>query len=87
MSSTGEPMPGLEKQRWLERVAQNDRALMDAPAELQGDREVVLAAVTQHGRALEYASAELQGDREVVLAAVAQHGQALEYGRGAAGRP
>ena len=79
MSSTGETMPGLEKQRWLEMVAQYGRALMDAPAELQGDREVVLAAVAQYGRALEYAAAELKGDREVVLAAVAQDGGALMY--------
>eukprot|EP01043_Picozoa_sp_COSAG02_P071720 COSAG02_NODE_13221_length_1424_cov_1.405283_1_plen_29_part_10 len=27
MSSTGERMPGLEKQRWIERVAQDGMAL------------------------------------------------------------
>ena len=47
MSSTGERMPGLEKQRMLERVAQNGRALRYAAAELQGGREIVLAAVAQ----------------------------------------
>ena len=55
-------MPGLERQRWLERVAQNGRALGSAAAELRGDREVVLAAVAQNGCALEYAAVELRTD-------------------------
>ena len=71
-------MPGLEKQRMLERVAQHGGALQYA-AELQGDREIVLAAVAQAGNALQFAAAELKGDREIVLAAVAQNGHALEY--------
>jgi hypothetical protein len=54
-------------------------ALRHASTELQGDREVVLAAVAKNGGALEYASVELKGDREVVLAAVAKAGNALEY--------
>ena len=62
MSSAGEAMPGLERQRWLDRVAQHGCALEYAPAELKGDREIVLAAVAQHGLALEYAAAELKGD-------------------------
>ena len=48
-------------------------------AELQGDREVVLAAVARDGYALRYAAGELQGDREVVLVAAAQNGAALQY--------
>jgi hypothetical protein len=72
-------MPGLERQRMLEHVAQDGWALHFAAAELQGDREIVLAAVAQAGGALEYAAAELQGDREIVLAAVAQAGGALAY--------
>ena len=55
-------MPGLEKQRWLETVAQHGRALQYAAAELKADREVVLAAVAQDGRALPYAAAELRTD-------------------------
>ena len=47
-------------------------------AELQADREVVLAAVQQAGGALLYASKELQADREVVLAALQTSGCALE---------
>eukprot|EP01043_Picozoa_sp_COSAG02_P030019 COSAG02_NODE_1896_length_10463_cov_8.034253_8_plen_74_part_01 len=74
MSSTGEDMPGLERQRWLDRVAQNGWALLHiAPAELKGDREIVLAAVAQYGILLEYAAAELKGDREIVLVAVAHN--------------
>ena len=52
MSSTGEDMPGLERLQWLDRVAQNGRKLQFAPAELKGDREIVLAAVAQYGPAL-----------------------------------
>ena len=62
MSSAGEAMPELERQRWLDRVAQNGPALQHAAAELKGDREIVLAAVAQDGRALQYAAAELKGD-------------------------
>ena len=79
MSSTGEPMPGLEKQRVLAAVAQNGMALRDAAPELRRDREVVLAAVARNGRALQCAAAELQRDREVVMAAVAQDGRALWF--------
>jgi hypothetical protein len=50
-------------------VARNGRALRLASAELQADREVVVAAVTHHGFALMHASAELQGEVAVVLAA------------------
>ena len=48
-------------------------------AELQADREVVLAAVQQAVGSLFYASKELQADREVVLAAVQTCASALEY--------
>jgi hypothetical protein len=49
--------------------------LRDAPAALQADREVVLAAVAKSYHALYYAAAALKADREVVLAAVAKNGQ------------
>jgi hypothetical protein len=62
MSSSGTPMPGLEKQRLLERVAQSGNALQYAAAELQADREIVATAVAQDGRALEHAAAELKRD-------------------------
>ena len=51
MSSAGENMPELERQRWLDRVAQEGFALQYAAAELKGDREIVLAAVAHDGRA------------------------------------
>ena len=51
----------------------------DASAELQADREVVLAAVRQNGNALWFASEALQADRYVVLEAVREEGLALEY--------
>ena len=59
-------MPGLQKQQWVERVAQYGPFLQDAPARLKGDREVVLAAVAQNGGALECAAAELRNDAIVL---------------------
>ena len=50
-----------------------------ASAEVQADREVVLASVKRFGPALRYASTELQADREVVLAAVKKQGYVLKY--------
>ena len=79
MSSLDTPMPGLEKQRMLERVAQHDDALEYAAAELQADKEIVATAVAQYGLALAYAAAELQADKEIVATAVAQNGQALAH--------
>ena len=60
-------------------VQWNAYALQYASAELQADREFVLAAVQWNGYALQDASAELQADREVVLAAVRQDGLALQH--------
>eukprot|EP01047_Picozoa_sp_COSAG01_P112753 COSAG01_NODE_41484_length_451_cov_0.411932_1_plen_66_part_00 len=54
--SAGEATPGLERQRWLDHVAQDGYALQYAAAELKGDREIVLAAVAQSGDALQYAA-------------------------------
>jgi hypothetical protein len=79
MSSLGEPMLGLEKQKLLRKVAKDGHALWYASKELQADREIVMAAVAQNGRALEYASQELQADHEIVAAAVAKNGYALRY--------
>eukprot|EP01046_Picozoa_sp_COSAG06_P039621 COSAG06_NODE_4707_length_4023_cov_5.646789_1_plen_125_part_00 len=50
---------GLDKQRLLERVAQDGRALRYAAAELQADKEIVATAVAQDGRALRYSNSNL----------------------------
>ena len=50
-----------------------------APAELKGNREIVLKAVAEGRLALEHAPAELRGDREIMLEAVAQNGSALKH--------
>ena len=62
MSSSGTPMPGLEKQRLLERVAQDGLDLYYAAAELKADKEIVATAVAQNGYALQYAAVELERD-------------------------
>ena len=60
-------------------VSQTCQLLGYASAEVQADREVVLAAVTADGRLLRYASNKLQGDKGVVLAAVAEDASALRH--------
>eukprot|EP01047_Picozoa_sp_COSAG01_P109623 COSAG01_NODE_38483_length_489_cov_0.633333_2_plen_83_part_00 len=72
MSSAGENMPELERQRWLDRVAQHGYVLEYATAELKGDREIVLAAVAQNGNALRYAAAELKANPDMIIAAFFQ---------------
>ena len=54
-------------------------ALKYAKEEMQGDREVVMAAVAQNGWALDYATEEMKGNRQVVMSAVAQDGRALQF--------
>ena len=60
-------------------MQKNGHALKYASAEMQADREVVIAAVHQNYHVLKRASAELKADRQVVLAAVRQDPRALEY--------
>ena len=56
-------MPGLERQRLLEKLAQYGYwALQHAAAELQADKEIVATAVAQDGDALRHAAVELQRD-------------------------
>ena len=47
-------------------MAQDGHALGYTVRELQGDREVVLAAVAQNGCALDYAAAEMRNDAIVL---------------------
>eukprot|EP00971_Amphidinium_carterae_P060971 1206794-Amphidinium_carterae.1 len=67
----------VEKIDWIQKVAENGRALHYAPEILKSDSEVVLTAVAQNGHALQDAAESLKSDREVVLKAVAQKGDAL----------
>jgi hypothetical protein len=53
------------------------RSIGSASKDLQGDREVVMAAVKHNGYELRFAAEELQGDKGVVMAAVTQNGDAL----------
>mmetsp|Transcript_112242 Transcript_112242/g.177482 ORF Transcript_112242/g.177482 Transcript_112242/m.177482 type:complete len:230 (+) Transcript_112242:81-770(+) len=71
-----------EQAKWLEQVKQDGMLLKCAPAAIQADREIVLAAVRQGGLALQYAAPELRADREIVLASVQQWGNALRYATG-----
>mmetsp|Transcript_91114 Transcript_91114/g.294331 ORF Transcript_91114/g.294331 Transcript_91114/m.294331 type:complete len:524 (+) Transcript_91114:232-1803(+) len=50
-----------------------------APAELQQERETVLAAVKQDWKALEFAAQALRSDREIVHEAVTQSWRALRF--------
>eukprot|EP00971_Amphidinium_carterae_P326564 6457434-Amphidinium_carterae.1 len=68
-----------EKEDWLRRVEGDAGELQDAPEELKGDQDVVLAAVARDGMALQWAAEELKADRDIVLAAVAEDGRALRW--------
>ena len=74
MSSRGEPMGGLERQRLQEAIAQagpwNDVVGLfeNAPEALRADRQVALAAVAKRGEALQCASEGLRADPEFMRA-------------------
>ena len=53
--------------------------LKRVPEEMQGDREIVMAAVRQDVWALEHAAQEMKDDKDIVLAAVKQDGWALSF--------
>ena len=63
----------------MEAVKRRGCALKHASAELQGDREIVLAAATQKGKLLRFAPAALKDDDEVVLGAVKNNGRMLQH--------
>ena len=56
--------------------------LRHAAAELQDDREVVLAAVAGDGLALRHASQRLRRDKGLALEAVRHTGEALQFCEG-----
>lgn len=63
---------------WTSVVAQDWRRLMQAPAEIRDNLEVICNAVREsNGRALEYASEELRGDQEFISGAVQEIGPAV----------
>lgn len=68
-----------EEAEWLDLADKDWSQLLDLPAELWGNSEVVELAVSRCGWALRYASPELRGNTEVVLAAVGQNGLSLQY--------
>ena len=68
--------------RWLMRVLHGSfqlRELEDAPSEIRGDKDVVLAAVQSDGHALRWSSQELRRDKEVVLEALRTTPFALQH--------
>merc|ERR1711879_160494 len=52
---------------------------MGAPEEMNGDRDLCMAAVTQNGMQLKDVPEEMKGDRELCMAAVAQDGHAIQF--------
>ena len=63
----------------METVKQNGCVLQHASVELQGDREIVVAAVKQDWLALEHASAALKSDADVVMYAMSRDANALRF--------
>ncbi|CAE8592460.1 unnamed protein product, partial [Polarella glacialis] len=68
-----------EWRQCLEMVSYAGMQLAVAPASLQANREVVMAAVRQNGRALEYAAEEMRAAKDIVLEAVRESGLALAH--------
>ncbi|CAE7229030.1 unnamed protein product [Symbiodinium natans] len=71
------------RQRLLERIGRGPLdaciALQYAPPEIQGDKEVVLAAAKETFRALQFASEALNNDKDFVLAVVKENALALAF--------
>lgn len=75
-SQTSNPL----RDRWIGRFeSDDDVSLRQAPEELRGDKQLVLAAVRANGLDLEFASPILQDDRLVVMSAVRQNRRALDH--------
>ena len=75
------------RQRWVEKVKEEWRALATAPEAVKGDMEVVTAAVKEDPRALEHGSEQLKADKDFVLAAMRQDVRAGRYADGQAVEP
>lgn len=68
-----------EQAYWLEQMALDGRRLVEAPASLRADREIVLVAVGKRGWPLQFAAEDLKADRAVVMTALRASGHALQY--------
>eukprot|EP00971_Amphidinium_carterae_P157548 3123274-Amphidinium_carterae.1 len=74
-------MDGSERrQKALEEIER--KGFCAAPAEVQGDREIVLAVVKTNGCELKYAAEHCWSDREIVLTAVRQSPFAFRFAAG-----
>ena len=72
-------IPQMQGSDWLEAIIQQPWRLEHAPLELQGDREIALAAVTRDGATLRCATLELRSDHDIVQTAVQSDWEALRY--------
>ena len=66
-----------DREKALDAVRKDGRALQHMSPHFRDDKMVVLAAVSQNGSAVAFASQQLKGDPEIALAAVSQCGYAL----------
>ena len=80
IESLQEPPP-VTREEYLERVKKRKEwwVVREAPASIQGDREIMLEAVKQSGIALLFASPPLKNDREIVLETVKNNGGAIQW--------
>lgn len=81
-TDAGAPVVDLKSWRhatWRASVLLDWNLLSAAPREVQGDRDLMMAALmTSQGAALQYASAELRADKKVVLEATKYFGTAFK---------
>ena len=64
---------------WTSRVAANWRQLKDVPANLRGEKRIILQAIRQHGMALKYTPDYIRAARWMVFQAIQHNATALRH--------
>lgn len=75
----GLPVQPDTQEWWCEQVRRDPFALSFAPAAIQDDRDVVLAAAAMNPLQFKFASARLRGEKDVVLEILKYFGEAIKY--------
>eukprot|EP00928_Gymnodinium_smaydae_P036280 TRINITY_DN25379_c0_g1_i4.p1 TRINITY_DN25379_c0_g1~~TRINITY_DN25379_c0_g1_i4.p1 ORF type:complete len:260 (+),score=34.46 TRINITY_DN25379_c0_g1_i4:95-781(+) len=64
---------------WLRKLRKDGLVLAQAPCEIRGDVECVLAAVESNGAALKFATEDLKEDRDFISDAIRKNAGSLAY--------
>ena len=72
-------MESQAKSKFLAAVLENPSVLKDAPDDIKGDKDIVLASLKQSWQAFEYATDELKNDKFFVISAVSENWRTLKF--------